>query len=511
MRRIQRRKSPIDYFFPFLILVSIGIIVVMSLQLWSTWSSGTKADVYFYVADGKAKLLPYGQTDWDSAYSGTRLLLGDSLKTSSFGRLVMDFFNGTIVRIGPDTAVTLADVTKNSDWEKISLNLENGMLWLNGKKSAGVKEAIYEVRTANLLVKAKGTVFEVENIGVETVRVFDGDVEVDVILNFDGKERIVDTVSLGIGQELSIDDATLRAYSQNKKPSIRNAMNDDFKLMEWYIWNTAEDDNPTDFSKPPSTFDDIVDETPATDDVSDGLDDGELDANNNMQNDEELAPPLILQPVNKVVKDEELVISGQAPRGAVKMIVENSSGGVSDSYTLGGYVAGDATFKYTASVKLGNLKSGKNIYKVFAVDADGNRSEPAEIEITLEKEVVEIEEDLEAPKVVSFNGGSSSVVDKGTVVIEGTVVGAEKVVVDDYVLSQFQPGDKTWKYTASVEYENLKPGENVFEVYAVGPDGKKSAVVEFTVTYEGGEEEVEEPVAEAEEPKADVPEIEYNF
>jgi len=132
----------LDYILPFLVLVSIGVIGVLGFQLWSNWDQQGKGDVYFYVAEGKAKLLPYGQTDWDNAFSGTKLLLGDSIKSSMVGKVVLEFFNGTIIRMNDDTAVTLADLTKTADKEIIVVNLDNGSVWVNGQKSAGVKEYI---------------------------------------------------------------------------------------------------------------------------------------------------------------------------------------------------------------------------------------------------------------------------------------------------------------------------------------------------------------------------------
>jgi len=81
MRRVNRLQRPVDFLLPFLVLVSIGIIGVMAFQVWQNWDKQGKADVYFYVIGGKAKILPYGQAEWNNAYSGTKLLLGDALKT----------------------------------------------------------------------------------------------------------------------------------------------------------------------------------------------------------------------------------------------------------------------------------------------------------------------------------------------------------------------------------------------------------------------------------------------
>src|SRR5690606_15710570 len=86
------------------------------------------------------------------------------------------------------------------------------------------------------------------------------------------------------------------------------------------------------------------------------------------------------------------------------------------------------------------------------------------------------------------------------VTIVGSIKGAEKVVVNGYTLSQFTAGSTQWRYVASVDLGNLKPGDNTFEVYGIDPDGNKSDVVTFTITYNGPAAESSPDPEEAEEP-----------
>jgi len=503
MRRVRRRKRPLDYVLPFLVLISVGIIGVMGFQVWQSWGNEGGYDVHFYVADGKAKVLPYSQVTWDNAFSGTKLLLGDALKTSPSGKVVVEFFNSTKVRLDGDTAITLTDVSKGGSTEKIVLNLDNGSVWVNGEKSPGVRNAYYEVRTASLLVKATGTVFEVESGATQVIRVFDGDVKVDVLVSTNGQERVADTIDVGVGQEITIDDATLRAFEDNKSPSVLSAVGDGFKSGSWYKWNVSEDERPTDFSTysghlASSFSDDLIDESDATQDTletietsedsstqettesdEDSLDDEADTINNGV----DLVAPVITSPTETTIDKGSFMLAGTVGKGTEKVIVNSVLG----DYDLSKFKNGDTSWSYNVSDEFGNLKSGDNIYKVYAVDEEGNKSDAAKITVTYNKKVVTLDEALVDPKVVSFNGGSDSIVDTNVVTVVGSVEGAEKVIVNGYTLSKFSAGATEWRYVASEAAGNLTSGVNEYEVYAVDPDGNKSSVVKFTVTYNKNE------------------------
>jgi hypothetical protein len=498
MRRINR-KRPIDYILPFLVILGLGVIGILGYQLWQSFEKQGKADAYFYLAEGKAKVLPFGQTAWDNAFSGTKLLIGDSLKTTSLGKAVMQFFNGTIVRLGGDTAVTLTDLIKSPDKEKLVLMMDNGVIWVNGRKSPGVREAGYEVRTANMLVKAKGTVFEVESDSSQSVRVFEGEVSVDVMVKVDEQERVAETISVGVGQEIVLDEATLRAFAEHQSPSVLMAISDQFKAGEWYKWNIEQDRNPTSYAVQQASADVTAVETQAvastmeteqstSETEESGSQETQATAEETEETQEESAPgaPEILKPGadERTVTGGIVVISGTVPAGTTKVTVEQVIDGKTDSYVLSKFKTGDTEWSYNVAEKYGNLKEGENTYSVYAYDEKGEKSEAAEVTITYEKEKVEITDKLEAPVVLKFNGSSSSTVTTGTVLVEGSVKGAQSVVVDGYTLSKFEAGATTWSYSAKETLGNLKPGVNEFEVYAVDPEGNKSDVVKFTITYE---------------------------
>ncbi len=492
MRRVYRRKRPFEYLLPFLIFVGIGVIVVLGFQLWNNLQ-GVKGDVYFYVASGKAKMLQYGLTEWDNAYSGTKLLLGDSVKTSQDSRGVLQFFNGTIVRLGDDTEVTITDITKRSDVEKIGLTLTHGSVWIDKKQTEGVDQSDFQVRTSHMLVSDVGTVFEVESDTDETVRVMKGNVKAQILGNPTDVTSILDSVQVGVGQEMTLNAAILKSFQNHETPSVLMALSDDFKLSDWYLWNSREDESPSDFSISsgietsgsseamtsiePTSLDTEQSATPSTEQIVTPAPTGSTSTT--------LQPPVISQPSPAVVTTDKnkMTISGTVGAGTAKIVISETIGGNTDEYTLGKFKSGDTSFSYNVSDALGNYKSGENIYRVFAVDADGKRSDSSDVHITYSKPEVTITDALSAPQVSTYNGSPSSTVTVGVVKVEGTVAGAKSVVVNGYTLSQFQPGDKTWVYYANESAGNLTPGENSYQVYAVDPQGNKSDTTTFAITY----------------------------
>lgn len=503
--RMRRKKRPLDYLLPFLVLASVVIIGVLGFQMVASWGKDKKGDVYFYTVEGNSRILPYSQKDWDDASNGIKLLLGDSLKTSAQGRGVLQFFNGTIMRLGDDTAITLMDLNKTNDSELIAVQLQHGNLWVNGDKSNNIKEATYRIRSPHLLVEAKGTIFTVEsNDDVESVKVFDGEVTVDVIVTEDGKEQVLDSFEVLPNQQFTLDDVGLEAIQNNRDISLLSSISQSLLSSEWYSWNREEDESPSDFSvmEPSTSQDDTKDssdtdedDTPGSTDGSDDETTDEAQSDENTQSSANTTPdptkPVILQPTFTTTTLNKFTLSGTVPAGTEKVIVDTIIAGQTQSYTLSRFKAGDTTWQYNVAESLGNLKKGANTYNVYAVNAEGIKSAPAVLTVSYgntatdrqEDSDVDISADLTAPGVTTFNGSSSSVTTQNTVKVSGTVQGAAKVVVNGYTLQQFTPGATTWSYTARESLGNLKPGTNTYTVYALDEDGNKSEVTTFTITY----------------------------
>jgi hypothetical protein len=199
----------------------------------------------------------------------------------------------------------------------------------------------------------------------------------------------------------------------------------------------------------------------------------------------------------------QFTINGTVPAGTAGVMVND--------YKLQLFRSGDTTWSYLAGTALNNLKEGTNTYDVYALDANGNKSQPARITILLEPGT---------EGVVSSGGGSSTAsassvapidesqmptnapLEPGSITITGpaagssyTATGSEfllegttskntaNVWVNGYRLQLYKPGATTWNYIAKAEFNTLKPGKNVYKINARNANNEIIDSFEYTVTY----------------------------
>lgn len=477
--RVHRRKA-LDFILPFLIIICIGVAAILAFQLYFTLTdepAENKIDVY--IASGSARFLPWGIAKWQNVYSGMNLLPGDALRTSKDGRTVLRFFNNSVVRIAPNSEIILQEVTRDDKSDDVLLTLEDGEMWLNVKSDPG-KVSNFFVRTKNLIVRNTGTVFDVENTSYEAVYVTDGHVAADIFAYEDSEERVIETLDVGVGQEIKLSSKEIAAFKARKTPSVLVAISDSFEGSEWFKWNISEDENPTDLSY-------IAASDAAEEDES--LTKVPVKEQKPLVTDEfeDMEPPsvpvvLLPEPDKREITSGPLALSGTTDADTAKIIIETDS----EKYTLSKYVPGSKEWKYVLSETYGNLKPGENKYLIYAEDDSGNKSQPATVIITYAKPTQEVLGDFSAPVVISYSGSLSNEVTASPVIVKGKVKGAVSVFVNDYALSKFKAGDTEWTYYLDEKYGNLLPGTNEYEAYAVNAAGEKSEITKFQVIYKKG-------------------------
>ncbi len=95
-------------------------------------------------------------------------------------------------------------------------------------------------------------------------------------------------------------------------------------------------------------------------------------------------------------------------------------------------------------------------------------------------------EEMPSPEIISPKNGDKIPASLENLKIEGTApTNTVQIVVNDYTLTKFLPGDRKWSYFASNKFGTLIPGENTFTVIAISRDGRKSKPASISVTYEG--------------------------
>jgi hypothetical protein len=161
MRRYRRRSKP-QFLIPFLALISVGVVFILAFQVWGFFFPNNKGDAVLYVAEGRAKVLPFGKSEWENTYNGAKIKLGDSVKMQTGSKGVVSFYDGTVMRMDQGAEVTLVDITKKSDYQEILLTLNKGNVWVNKPTKNVIRKTDFVINTNNASYSITGTIFDLE-------------------------------------------------------------------------------------------------------------------------------------------------------------------------------------------------------------------------------------------------------------------------------------------------------------------------------------------------------------
>lgn len=491
-RRGRIRRRPWGKLIPFLVLILLVIAGFLLINLWNNvFYERVTADIDLQIVNGNAKYLPWKSDEWLNAYDGQRVLQGDSIKTSERGRSVLDIYDEYNVRLSNNTEVLIEELTPKDNGYMIVLKVKNGEVWVSENEDNDDNVDIdLLVTTDNLIVNPLGTVFDVEKGSSEIVRVIEGEVSVEVLSNEGRSQRVVDQFDLGVGQQVDIGERELADFLSRLSPNVKKAIDNSWKNSDWYEFNMKAD--------------------------SSGSLDSNPDENDEVDTDGP-RPPKVLSPEfeDRSTTDNEVTITGSYSVDETESIeIDAYVGNDSDFKELSVDSFSGGKFRVTVSISDKSMGEGNNSYEVYAVDENGNRSEPAIIDIFYGKSVDpdDLDEDdnssssgtLTKPTVDTFNGETETSFGsdlESITVVGGAPAAAEKIIVDDYELQKFSPGDSTWTYFI-FPGTNLVEGTNTYKVEAVDSDGNKTSIT-FTIEWEGPGEVVDpEPEVET-EPEVD--------
>ncbi|MBI4975172.1 FecR domain-containing protein, partial [Candidatus Peregrinibacteria bacterium] len=211
---------------PFLIIICVGIIVVLLFNLWGAVFGNKKVyGANLHMVSGSASMKTWNTNDFFNLTSDALVLQGDEIRTSSDAKVIMEFFDGTIVRVGGGSDLVLTSLDDSESSPAIDVLLVNGQVWFN--KVYKNSKAVISVTTDATSVKSIGSdIFEVENLMDKVVRVVYGDpVKLDILKEDGGKA--VETETVGVGQEIIITKDVLAKYRQFQSPSVLMALSDE--------------------------------------------------------------------------------------------------------------------------------------------------------------------------------------------------------------------------------------------------------------------------------------------
>lgn len=488
----RQRRNVWDYLLPFFILLCLLAVFTLGVQLIRSIRSeqrgGLSNKVYLYIDRGSAEVLPWGLNNFTKAHHGTLLLEGDRLRTDERSFVVLAFFDGTFVRLNQDTEIVLQEVSNDRNEDVLTLQIIRGEAWITTTHRRSDKALRMLVKTPQIVVEPVGSIFTVEHVLADTIRVFSGKARVHVREALEGEEFLVDSFLVGIGQEITFSDRQFTLLrSRRNVADLLAAVADTFKQTTFYQWNREEDLAPTAYVPANVERETVPEKSPVVSIAGEATDSAFLispSIHSPLVSDTVAPPaPIIREPRNLIVRAPEVLISGTVSSDTMKVIAQGKGAGYTEDYELTKYVAGSGQFSYVAATRFHNLSSGKNYYAFHSEDAAGNRSEPSLV--TIYYEPYGGNTLLSAPRVLSFNDDESSEVSVDSVLVRGEVdPSTVRVVVNGYALQAFAPESGQWLYYAAAKFGTMKPGLNRYRVYAEDASGNRSPVTTFTILWE---------------------------
>jgi hypothetical protein len=374
-----------DYLLPFLIILA-GIVVLVLLfnVAKSIFANDKEQSAYMHVVEGDVQMRTWGTKDFLTLSTDALIMEGDEIAVSSGSKIIVEFFDGTILRASSGTDLAFEQISGEGKDAAIGVVLVEGNLWIN-KVYANEAVAQTSVKAGSAVVHAgQNTVFAVsKDPEVDAYGIQGSGILMDIMDK--AGQKIVQTEEMGVGQEIVLMGAALDRYWKFQSPNVLAAISDQFKTSEWYTWNKQEDQKPTQFEKSA----DMVKVEPEvvgpaagaeTEPQADGtavtpttVDDASTTTTTPTTG--AFAAPVLVSVANQtkpnadgyfVVTSRVATIAGTVLNTAAKVTVND--------YVLQKFKAGDMNWAYFANADFGLMKEGKNTFKIYAYDASGAKS-----------------------------------------------------------------------------------------------------------------------------------------
>lgn len=206
---------------------ALALIIAIFASVWLIGKPNQDSEIQ--VAQGASALLSFkqgtveyqdGDSSWEMVETNMVLKEGMKVRTSGNAKTVIDFTDGSIVRVDENSEIeldTLADT-------KVVLNQLEGNSY-----HRVIKGTSYKVMAGDSIVSAKGTAFGVEGTKDISVPVLDSSVSVEL----KNDNTVVTSKTVSSGKEGIVD-------TSNEKIDI-NDLGEEKLAEDWYKWNVEKD------------------------------------------------------------------------------------------------------------------------------------------------------------------------------------------------------------------------------------------------------------------------------
>lgn len=542
-----------------LILLVVWFAASKAISLFDM-SIGRRTAVHLSLANAQGVQVALQEQEWQNAENGLKLYAGDSLATRGSGDATLNFFDGTKIRLDTGTDL-IVDTSENEQGgtSAITVTVRSGRIWIVTPETTTFTGAIVRtVKTANFTIEIPASANVLLSSTLINVMRASG-VGAQATLTFtDAKPSLI----IGEGQFVSLSEENKLLIEEGKDPyELRDPvtlelLKDPFLISSYAQMNKAEgtatstptgpspnqtDDESLTVSSPENNASINAKTVIVAGTVGERAAQLTINGQNiaikpNLSFTAELSLPqnqptfvitveaqdtqgVPLAKIERTVKNVYQIViepvrikspvgSGETLRTSlteVEITGEVSPGiaGVRvNDYKLQLFKPGSKTWSYLASVDLGNLQAGPNVFVVFALDSSDNKSPSRSITIIYEPGAVSSgtgstvisssQPSLKqnpplTPGVLTVDkpssGISATTSEKETVIEGRTSAQTASISINGYTLSLYQSGKTTWNYIASTEYGTMKRGKNVYRIVARNAGGEILDILEYTMTF----------------------------
>jgi hypothetical protein len=402
--------------------------------------------------------------DWKRAEQEIKLFPGDSVQTASNANASLTFFDGTFLRLDEQSTLRIEESEHGQDDSTITLELESGSAWVATPAMSAFTGAIVRQVVTPLFTVEIPTRTETVLSG-QSIVVYDADGPGATITVAGSRKQVI----VGEGQALALPDnpataTDLYAFRSALDPrAVTTPFVEESRQQYGSHWK------PGDPITPPSGSGTVA-STP--------LPTGSL--------------LVIDAPENgAVVGGSTVEVLGSVDKASVSNVRVN------------GYAAQMNATTGTFRIELALSDDEEITINVEGINRDG---------IVVDEASVQLVRNMEPPAAPAFTfpaaNGETFQTQQRRIQIRGTAPPRTAgIIVNDYRLQLFKPGDTTWSYIANAEMDNFQEGENIFTAVAIDADGRRSAPVAMTIILGGETEGVVEGAAPTEGEESEAEEI----
>ena len=168
------RKIAVLFVFVFIMVVLIGLLMSQSLMV-------TQRIAHVSHTVGPIQVKSGDQQHYRPLGEATHVAAGNTLATGPGGSLMLNWIDGTRVKMGPNTVLTVLKCQLNRSTEARTsvFKLDVGQIWIRILKALS-QQSKFEVRTPTATAGVRGTIFSVKvtSDGDTQISVYDGSVSV---------------------------------------------------------------------------------------------------------------------------------------------------------------------------------------------------------------------------------------------------------------------------------------------------------------------------------------------